>query len=163
MIITWLIILKLQRPFSSALLTTYSLSYLCLKQTNIYRVKKLIRNCTLVDGTETSKTQFSNVQARCSVYSQNQSYLPYFYRYKILLFLMEKFCVCGSLARMAGPWVLLQESTYLGVEFNSMFSSRWQQLGWYVRIKLISEGVFWSAVSVHDLEGIGAASGFPLS
>ena len=155
MIITWLIILKLQRPFSSALLTTYSLSYLCLKQTNIYRVKKLIRNCTLVDGTETSKTQFSNVQARCSVYSQNQSYLPYFYRYKILLFLMERVCVCGSLARMAGPWVLLQESydlcegilvqvfitmfigfwlllqdsTYLGVELNSMFSSRWQQLG----------------------------------
>lgn len=158
-------------------------------KTGIYCITKLIRSCTLVDDTETNNTQFSNEQARCSAYDQNQSYPPYLYRYKSLLFLMEMVYVYGSLARMTGSWVLLQESsdlcgrilvqgfitrfidfwlllqdsTYLGVELNSICSFRWQQLGCGVRISLISDGAFWSGSSVHGLEGLGAASGFSLS
>jgi len=41
------------------------------------------------------------------------------------------------------------------------FSRGWQQLG-CVRVSLISEVVFWYAGSVHGVEGLGDASGFPL-
>jgi len=54
--------------------------------------------------------------------------------------------------------------SYLRGELSSMGSSQgWQQLGCCFRISLITEVAFWSADSVHGLEGLGGAPGFHFS